>query len=440
MESSNQARQRTNVAKEKTDQSGAKATSPKQSSPKTVKKGFSFPWIPICFGLLAALGFWLYRLPCPIRAIEFKLPPPPPLEGPLAENDIIQKYGKRIFSTRLFGPESIEPCGGALYTGTRDSKIWKLVGETATVIANPGGPKCGRLDAGEDYPDCGRPLGIRCVNDKYLVVADARLGLLRVDLPIVSEPARVTVLLSAHEEVDGFPLHFLDYPVVFPNGSVFVSQVDMFRDFSEMVYTVFEHGPSGRVIFYDPALGTGAKAAKAYAGSLHFPNGMTLTPDGKALLICETTKARITKIWLEGPMRDLFSTFADNLPGMPDNIMKSSDGGYWVAIVLPRHAGIFDMYGFLGRHPLLRTWLSKVLPKAALESLMFYVTGSYVVKLDADGRVVGSLHDPTHYLAGGLISTATEHEGALYLGSFLLNYIVRVDLRAAAAAAAAAAA
>ena len=79
----------------------------------------------------------------------------------------------------------------------------------------------------------------------------------------------------------------------------------------------------------------------------------------------------------------------------------------------------------------------QVLPKAALEALMFYVTGSYVVKLDADGRVVGSLHDPSHYVAGGLLTTATEHEGALYLGSFLFNYIVRVDLRAAAAAAAA---
>ena len=41
-----------------------------------------------------------------------RLPPPPPLEGPLAENDVIQKYGKRLFATRLFGPESIEPCGG----------------------------------------------------------------------------------------------------------------------------------------------------------------------------------------------------------------------------------------------------------------------------------------------------------------------------------------
>lgn len=89
------------------------------------------------------------------------------------------------------------------------------------------------------------------MNDKYLVVADARLGLLRVDLPLVSEPARVTVLLSAYDEIDNFPLHFLDYPVVFPNGSVLVSQADMFRDFSEMVYTAFEHSPNGR---YAPLL------------------------------------------------------------------------------------------------------------------------------------------------------------------------------------------
>lgn len=59
-------------------------------------------------------------------------------------------------------------------------------------------------------------------------------------------------------------------------------------------------------------------------------------------------------------MKDQFTVLTENLPGSPDNIMKSSDGGYWVAIVLPRHAGIFDMYGFLGRHPLLRSWIAKV--------------------------------------------------------------------------------
>lgn len=65
---------------------------------------------------------------------------------------------------------------------------------------------------------------------------------------------------------------------------------------------------------------------------------------------------------------------------------------------------------------------------------MFYVTGSYVVKIGDDGRIIGSLHDPSQYVAGGLITQATEHDGSLYLGSFIFNYVVRVDLRAAAAA------
>lgn len=84
------------------------------------------------------------------------------------------------------------------------------------------------------------------MNDKYLIVADARLGLLRVDLPLVSEPARVTVLLSAYDEVDNFPLHFLDYPVVLPDGRIAVTQVDMFREFDTMIYTALENGPGGR--------------------------------------------------------------------------------------------------------------------------------------------------------------------------------------------------
>ena len=155
--------------------------------------------------------------------------------------------------------------------------------------------------------------------------------------------------------------------------------------------------------------------------------------------------AALFRIWLEGPSKDQFSIFADGLPGLPDNIMKSSDGGYWVSIVVPRHAGIFDAFGFLGRHPLLRAWLSKVsfrsMVLVLVQSFMRFYTlfsslcdrwvvafypyenrcsrrrrsrrcGSYVVKIGEDGRVLGSLHDPSHYVAGGLITQATEHEGA----------------------------
>ena len=67
------------------------------------------------------------------------------------------------------------------------------------------------------------------------------------------------------------------------------------------------------------------------------------------------------RLYIEGPKKGLVEPFALNLPGFPDNIARSSDGGYWVAIVSPRHNGSFDSYGFAGRHPRVRNWLTKVL-------------------------------------------------------------------------------
>ncbi len=73
----------------------------------------------------------------------------------------------------------------------------------------------------------------------------------------------------------------------------------------------------------------------------------------------------------------------------------------------------------------------QLLPHAAMEMLMFYQPATYVLKLDSAGRLVKSLHDPTARVVGGLVTQVTEHEGHLYLGSVMFNYVTRVDLRAA---------
>ncbi len=68
----------------------------------------------------------------------------------------------------------------------------------------------------------------------------------------------------------------------------------------------------------------------------------------------------------------------------------------------------------------------QLLPESMLAALVFYRSAPYVVKVDGGGRVVSSLHDPSGAVAAGLISQVTEVNGTLYLGSFMLPWLVRV--------------
>jgi len=52
--------------------------------------------------------------------------------------------------------------------------------------------------------------------------------------------------------------------------------------------------------------------------------------------------------------------FVENLPCFPDNIRRSSSGGYWVACSSSRIDGKFSVYDFSGPRPWMRWILSKV--------------------------------------------------------------------------------
>jgi len=52
--------------------------------------------------------------------------------------------------------------------------------------------------------------------------------------------------------------------------------------------------------------------------------------------------------------------FAENLPGLPDNIRRSSGGGYWVAFGACRDAERFNLLDKLQPYPWIRKQLAKV--------------------------------------------------------------------------------
>lgn len=92
---------------------------------------------------------------------------------------------------------------------------------------------------------------------------------------------------------------------------------------------------------------------KVLADGLHFPNGVQLHPDGKSVLLVESTRARVLRVPLgeNGPV----TVFVDGLPGYPDNIRTSPRGGFWIPVSNVRDGSLFSLvFERMGQWPFIR--------------------------------------------------------------------------------------
>ena len=101
------------------------------------------------------------------------------------------------------------------------------------------------------------------------------------------------------------------------------------------------------------------------------------------MLVVETGAYRIWRFPLDGgPGRVIL----DSLPGFPDNINGAGDGTFWVGLVSPRN-GLMDN---LSGYPFVRRVIMR-LPEAMKPAPTRY---GFVLRIDADGRVLETLQDP----------------------------------------------
>lgn len=81
-------------------------------------------------------------------------------------------------------------------------------------------------------------------------------------------------------------------------------------------------------------------SARVVARDLSFPNGMVITPDGKTLIVAETTGHRLTAfdIHADGGLanRRVYAELGEGV--QPDGIALDSEGGVWIANPEGRHA------------------------------------------------------------------------------------------------------
>lgn len=347
--------------------------------------------------LAAALLLYLLLWPVPIEPVAWEPPPNPGYTGPHAENQRLQSLEALAIGDH-HGPEGVAvDAGGRIYVATHEGWIVRLAsdGTSPERFAETGG----------------RPLGLDFDGEGNLLVADAFKGLLSI-----APDAKVRTLATV---ADGIPIRYADDVAAAQDGRIYFSDASTKFGAEEWggtlaasVLEIIEHRRHGRLLVYDPRTGT----ATTVLDGLSFANGVAVSPDQRFVLVNETGRYRVLRVWLDGPKAGTSEPFVEALPGFPDNITAGRDGRFWVGLVSPRNPIVDALAG----RPFLRKVVQR-LPELLKPKPVAY---GHLIALDAQGRVVQDLQDPE----GGYPMTtgAVETDDYLYVSSLTAPVLGRL--------------
>ncbi len=344
-------------------------------------------------GLLALIALYLAFWPVPIDPVSWTPHPAPSLAGDFAPNELLQQM--RLTQTPGgFGPEDVAvDAEGAIYVGLQQGPILRYPadGSEPVEFANTGG----------------RPLGLDFDVDGNLIVADAFKGLLSVD-----PEGAITVLCTS---AGYHPFKFVDDVDVDSQNVAWFSDASDKWDEHEVMNEALESAPNGRLVKYDINSGV----CEVVLSGLFFANGIAVSPDETYVLVNETMRYRVKKVFVRGPKAGQFEVFADNLPGFPDGVSQGQDGIFWLAFYAPRNA-ILDK---TSQSPGLRSVVFRI--PAALQPKP--ERHPFVVGFNEAGEVVYNLQD-----AQGkdfAMTTSAEQVGdTLYVGSLIEPNFGRIQV------------
>ncbi|CAI0442548.1 unnamed protein product [Linum tenue] len=328
----------------------------------------------------------------------------PPLKAPLT-NHAILKSSELVGQGQLSGPEDIlyDAAPGVFYTSCADGWIKRVtVNESVADMAVSSWVNTG-----------GRPLGLALdrtndaliVADAYKPPYDCEQGLLRV-----SRDGGIEVLTV---EAEGVKFKLTDEVAIAEDGAMYFTDASYVYSMAEAIFDILEGKPHGRLLRYDPV----TKQTEVLLHDLYFANGVAVSPDQQSLVFCETPMKRCRKYYIDGEKKGKVEKFADNLPGVPDNIHYDGEGHYWIAFP----GGINAMWDFAFKQPVLRKAMA-ILTKHLGPLQMEKNSGVFVV--DLEGKPVAHYSDPQLALLTSGVKIGTH----LYCGSVAFNHILRLDL------------
>ena len=309
---------------------------------------------------IAYLVFW----PVEVEPVAWAPPEAQGFTGDFAENDALATIDLVALPEGEEGPEDIAVMpDGSVYTTSMSGALYRIDGDSPVKIDDLGG----------------RPLGLKAGLDGALYVADSFRGVMRWTGPGTVEP-----LVS---EIDGAPVVYANQLDVGQDGTVYFSNSSDRFDPETMggtkptsILTIWEQSDTGYVARRAPD-GTTQKIADGFV----YTNGVALSPDEDFLLIAETGRARVHKLWLTGPNAGQREVLLDNLPGYPDNIEAQGDGTYWMAFASPRVPTEALM-----PYPFLRKVIWRLGPMVRPAP----IHRGMMVQFDGDGTILRTLQDP----------------------------------------------
>lgn len=332
-------------------------------------------------------------------------------EGALAANTLLANATTHLYP-QLVGPESFAFTSRGFYTGTSNGLVSfvKLPEFTIESQFRTGEtvPECG---SAEYEAVCGRPLGLHLTkNNKELLICDT-LGLLSRNLV-----TNVTTTLV--NTIGNKKLTFCNSIVETSDGTIYFDDSSYKWPRSQVLYLGFEACPQGTIYSYNRKTGQ----VKSVVSNLAFPNGMALTPNEDSILIVESTRFRIVRLWIKGAKKGKTEVFTKNLPGVGDNIVYDPVFRvYWVGFTGHRFSpeSVLDV---IFKYPYLRDDLTELMTYQQLMGLV--PAYSLAVAIDEKGKIVGSLQDPAATLYP--ISEVIRNGNYLYFGSWAKPWVGRL--------------
>ena len=361
----------------------------------------------IVLGLLIILGIGIVIAwaTSAVRPVAWTPDPDAGLTGVYASNDRLFERNDIAVQQQFLrglgkGPEDIVIAeDGYLYTGYDDGRIVRvLVGDILSAFKTAD-VAIDNIEFEEFANTQGRPLGLRFDAVGNLIVADAARGILSID-----KQRNIRVLV---DEFEGKKLLFVDHLDIASDGTIWFSDASAKFEFHNFIYDFLEASSTGRLLSYNPV----NNETQVRMDNLFFANGVSVGPNDEFVLINETGRAKVHRLWLQGEKAGLRDVFIDQLPAMPDNIYYK-DGVFWISLITLRD----PLVEGLAQNTFLRRVVGG-LPKALLKPSSHY---GFVIGVSPEGEVIQNLQSAKGYQS---VTTAIEFQGYLFLGSLENNSI-----------------
>ena len=279
---------------------------------------------------------------------------------------------------------------GSIVSGVDDGRLVKISADFQTVET--------LTDTG------GRPLGLTLRGEDEIIYCDTRRGLWSYSMS-----SGENVCLAS--DFEGTPINFANNPDIGADGTIYFSASTTENPLEESTKDIVDGNTSGRLFALSPE-----GDLRLLHSGLQFANGVAVLPDQSAVLVAQTGRTCIDRVDLA---TGAVSSFASDLPGMPDNLSVGEDGRIWVAFPVEWASPIKQVMAL----PKALRWIIARLPKALQpKEPKFFMVGV----LSAAGEIeeLYQRRESAFYFCTGV----RVHDGTAYCGTIRGERIARFKL------------